>query len=74
MQIGPLIFWVDFIILHFELDLEVPYILGHPFLATGRAYIDVAEGKLKHQAQDKVELFEVYKLQEQTVIFEEVVV
>ena len=35
------IFPVDFIVLDMEEDREVPLILGRPFLATGRALIDV---------------------------------
>ena len=37
---------VDFIILDFEVYLNCPIILGRPFLNTGRALIDVHEGKL----------------------------
>ena len=29
-----------------EVDVEVPLILGKPFLATARAIIDVGDGKL----------------------------
>lgn len=34
VQVGSLIFPVDFVILDFEADLVVPFILGCPFLAT----------------------------------------
>ncbi|XP_009757644.1 uncharacterized protein [Nicotiana sylvestris] len=43
VQVGSFIFPADFIILDYEPDQEVPFILGHPFLATGRAIIDVCE-------------------------------
>ncbi|XP_060210430.1 uncharacterized protein LOC132637343 [Lycium barbarum] len=46
VQVGSLIIPADFVILDFEPDLEVPFILGRPFLATWRALIDVAVGKL----------------------------
>lgn len=36
VQVGSLIFLVDFIILDFEPDLEAPFILRRPFLATRR--------------------------------------
>ena len=36
----------DFVILDINADVEVPLILGRPFLATARAVIDVADGKL----------------------------
>ncbi|KAK4724660.1 hypothetical protein R3W88_027439 [Solanum pinnatisectum] len=44
VQVGSLIFPVDFVVLNFEPDPEVSFILGRPFLATGRVMIDVATG------------------------------
>ncbi|XP_052171578.1 uncharacterized protein LOC127787558 [Diospyros lotus] len=35
---------VDFIVLEMEEDREIPLILGSPFLATGRALIDLEQG------------------------------
>ncbi|XP_070054041.1 uncharacterized protein [Nicotiana tomentosiformis] len=43
VQVGSFIFPADFIILDYEPDQEVPFILGHPLLSTGRAIIDVCE-------------------------------
>ncbi|KAK4733841.1 hypothetical protein R3W88_008102 [Solanum pinnatisectum] len=40
-------FSVDFVILDCKEDFEVPIILGRPFLATGRALVDVESGELK---------------------------
>nr|XP_016469429.1 PREDICTED: uncharacterized protein LOC107791807 [Nicotiana tabacum] len=40
---------------------EVPFILGHPFLATVRAIIDIYEGKMTIRVGDQVEVFNVYK-------------
>nr|XP_016457920.1 PREDICTED: uncharacterized protein LOC107781696 [Nicotiana tabacum] len=40
---------------------EVPFILGHPFLATCRAIIDVCERKMTMRVGDQVEVFNVYK-------------
>lgn len=34
-QVGSLIFLVDFIILDFDVDLKILFILGYPFLDTG---------------------------------------
>ncbi|XP_015159854.1 uncharacterized protein [Solanum tuberosum] len=61
VQVGTLIFLVDFVILDFEPDPEVPFILGCPILATGGALIDVAAGRLEIRAHDKVEVFDLYK-------------
>ena len=46
------IFPADFVILEMEEDKEVPIILGRPFLATGRAMIDVQKGELTMRLND----------------------
>lgn len=47
----------DFIILEIEEDLQIPIILGHPFLATAGAIIDVKRGKIILEiGEEKVEL------------------
>ncbi|XP_019259383.1 PREDICTED: uncharacterized protein LOC109237523 [Nicotiana attenuata] len=61
VQVGSFIFPADFIILDYEPDQEVPFILGRPFLATGRAIIDVCEGKMTMRVGDRVEVFNVYR-------------
>ncbi|XP_075080547.1 uncharacterized protein LOC107806844 [Nicotiana tabacum] len=61
VQVGSFIFPTDFIILDYELDEEVPFILGHPFLATGRAIIDICEGRMTMRVGDQVEVFNVYR-------------
>ncbi|XP_019240138.1 PREDICTED: uncharacterized protein LOC109220128, partial [Nicotiana attenuata] len=61
VQVGSFIFPADFIILDYEPDQEVPFILGRPFLATGRAIIDVCEGKTTMRVGDRVEVFNVYR-------------
>ncbi|XP_059277615.1 uncharacterized protein LOC132031693 [Lycium ferocissimum] len=71
VQVGSLIIPADFVILDFEPDPEVPFILGRPFLATGRALIDVAAGQLTMRVHDKVEVFNVYKALKMPAIYEE---
>ncbi|XP_031382022.1 uncharacterized protein LOC116196442 [Punica granatum] len=44
VKVDKFIFPVDFIVLEMEEDREVPMILGRPFLATGKALIDVEQG------------------------------
>ncbi|XP_070046116.1 uncharacterized protein [Nicotiana tomentosiformis] len=61
VQVGSFIFPADFIILDYEHDQEVPFILGRPFLATGRAIIDVFEEKMTMRVGDQVEVFNIYK-------------
>ncbi|XP_022875808.1 uncharacterized protein LOC111394287 [Olea europaea var. sylvestris] len=46
VKVDKFIFPADFIILDMEEDRDVPLILGRPFLATGRALIDVQKGQL----------------------------
>ncbi|XP_070022082.1 uncharacterized protein [Nicotiana sylvestris] len=41
VRVDKFVFPVDFIVLEMEENTEVPLILGRPFLATGRAIIDV---------------------------------
>ncbi|XP_009782871.1 uncharacterized protein [Nicotiana sylvestris] len=61
VQVGYFIFPADFIILDYESDQEVPFILGCPFLTMGRAIIDVCEGKMTMIVCDRVEVFNVCK-------------
>ena len=61
VKVDKLIFPVDFIVLDMEEDREVPLILGRPFLATGRALIDVQEGKLELRVQDEKVTFNVFE-------------
>ncbi|XP_019267037.1 PREDICTED: uncharacterized protein LOC109244409 [Nicotiana attenuata] len=61
VQVGSFIFPADFIILDYEPDQEVPFILGRPFLATGRAIIDVCEGRMTMRVGDRVEVLNVYR-------------
>ena len=47
VKVYKLIFATDFIVLDMDEDKEISIILGRPFLATGRAMIDVQKGELK---------------------------
>lgn len=71
VQVGSLIFPVDFVVLNFEPDPEVPFILGHPFLATGRVLIDVVAGQLTMRAHNKVEVFDIYRALKLPSVYEE---
>ena len=52
VKVNKFIFPADFIVLDMEEDKEIPIILGRPFLATGRAMIDVQKGELKLRMQE----------------------
>lgn len=71
VQVGSLILLVDFVVLNFESDPEVPFILGRPFLETKRVIIDVAVGQLNMKTHDKVEVFDVYKALRMPYVYEE---
>ncbi|XP_022151681.1 uncharacterized protein LOC111019597 [Momordica charantia] len=53
VQVDKFIFPADLIILDYDADKEVPIILGRPFLATGRALVDVHKGELTMRVQDQ---------------------
>ena len=61
VKVDKFIFSVDFIVLDIEEDKEIPIILGRPFLATGRALINVKKGELKLRVQDDEVTFNVFK-------------
>ena len=44
---------INFLVLEMEKDKEIPIIFGCPFLATIRAIIDVKNGKLTLNIDDK---------------------
>ena len=60
VKVDKFIFLADFIVLDMEEDKEIPIILGRPFLATGRAMIDVQKGELKLRVQDDEVRFSVF--------------
>ena len=60
-KVDKFIFPEDFIILDMEEDKEIPIILGRPFLATGRAMIDVQKIELKLRVQDDEVKFNVFE-------------
>ena len=60
VKVDKFIFPVDFIILDMQEDKEVLIILGRPFLATGRAMIDVQKGELRLRVQEEEVTFNVF--------------
>ena len=61
VKVDKFIFPANFIMLDMEEDKEIPIILGRPFLATGRAMIDVQRGELKLRVQDDEVKFNVFE-------------
>ena len=60
VKVDKFIFPADFIILDMDEDENIPIILGRPFLATGRALIDVQKGELKLRVQKEEVTFNVF--------------
>ncbi|XP_024035568.1 uncharacterized protein LOC112496079 [Citrus sinensis] len=59
VKVDIFIFLVDFIVLDFEANKEVPIILGRPFLATRKTLIDVQKGELIMRANEQQVTFNV---------------
>ena len=62
VKVDKFIFLVDFIVLDMEEDREIPIMLGTPFLATGRAMIDVQKEELKLRVQDEEVRFSLFNV------------
>ena len=61
VKVDKFIFPVDFVVLDMEEDKNIPIILGRPFLATGRALIDVQKGELSLRVQEEEVTFNIFK-------------
>ncbi|XP_076907636.1 uncharacterized protein LOC143564160 [Bidens hawaiensis] len=53
VKVDKFVFPVDFVVLDMEADKKVPIILGHPFLRTAKALIDVYDGKITLRVGDE---------------------
>ncbi|KAK4279325.1 hypothetical protein QN277_011122 [Acacia crassicarpa] len=61
VKVDKFIFPVDFIVLDFEADHDVPILLGRPFMATGRMLIDVEKGELTMRVDNDQVTFSILK-------------
>ncbi|XP_070045737.1 uncharacterized protein [Nicotiana tomentosiformis] len=66
VKVDKFILSADFVILDCEVDYEVPIIIGRPFLATGKALVDVESGELTFRVGDENVVFHVCKSMRQT--------
>ncbi|XP_073290049.1 uncharacterized protein [Primulina huaijiensis] len=67
VKVDKFIFPADFVVLDMEEDMEMPLILGRPFLATGKALIDVQEGKLRLRVGEEEFTFDVFNALKHTL-------
>jgi len=61
VKVDKFLFPVDFVVMDMEEDVEVPLILGRPFMKNAKVIIDVDKGKLKVCAQDEEVSFDVFE-------------
>ena len=61
VKVDKFIFPADFILVDMEIDKNTLIILGRPFLAMGRALIDVEEGNLTLRVQNEKVEFNIFK-------------
>ncbi|KAL6494273.1 hypothetical protein OROGR_031073 [Orobanche gracilis] len=61
VKVDKFILSTDFVVLEMDEDGDLPLILGCPFLATGRALIDVEKGELTLRVNDEHALFSIFK-------------
>ncbi|XP_075486387.1 uncharacterized protein LOC142525999 [Primulina tabacum] len=67
MKVDKFIFPADFVVLDMEEDMEMTLILGKPFLALGKALIDVQEGKLRLRMGEGEITFDVFNALKHTL-------
>ena len=60
VKVDKFMFLVDFVVLDMEEDRKIPLILDRPFLAMGRALIEVHSGNLTLQVNDEEVRFNIY--------------
>ncbi|XP_016578970.2 uncharacterized protein LOC107876594 [Capsicum annuum] len=70
LKVDKFILLMDFMVLDCEMDQEVPIILGRPFLATGRAIVDLELGEINFRVQEDEVFFKIYKSMKQTTELE----
>ena len=66
VKVESFIFSANFIILDCEVDFEVPIILGRPFLATGRALVDMEKGQMKFRLNNEKATFNICRSMRQS--------
>ncbi|XP_070014303.1 uncharacterized protein [Nicotiana sylvestris] len=65
VRVDKFILPADFVILDCKVDYEVPIILGRPFLATGKALVDMEAGEFTFRVGDEKVVFHVCKSMKQ---------
>ena len=66
VKVESFVFPAYFVILDCEVDFEVPIILGRPFLATGRALVDMEKGQMKFRLNSEEVTFNICRSMKQS--------
>ena len=61
-KVGKFIIPVNFVVMDIKEDLEIPILLGRPFLVTTEVVIDMKNGKIKVEVNNEYIIFDVYKM------------
>lgn len=62
VHVDGLVFPVNFVVVDMKGEISGLVILRHPFLATGKALIDVETGELRFKFNKEKVVFDVYEL------------
>ena len=60
IKVESFIFLADFVILYFEINFEMPIILGRSFLATGLSLVDMEKGQMKFWLNNEEKNFYIF--------------
>ena len=66
VKVESFVFRADFVILDCEFDFEVPIIPRRPFLATGRALVDMEKGQMKFWLNNEEVTFNICRTMRQS--------
>ena len=66
VKVESFIFPADFFILDYEVNFEVPIIIGRPFSATGRSLVDMEKGQMKFWLNNEKTSFNVCRTMSQS--------
>ena len=66
VKMESFIFLDDFVILDCEVDFEVSIILGRPFLAIGRALVDMEKGQMTFRLYNEEATFNICRIMRQS--------
>ena len=61
VRVKHITFPTDFVVMDIEEDLEIPIILGHPFMSTASCIVDMGKGKLELSVDDQKISFDLFE-------------